>query len=263
MNCLKREKLIALYVEGDLPQKEAAALVQHLHGCLRCQRLVHRLRESQSLLKSVAGEPLPAAIYEDLPRKVMNEIAAASSSNGEGRFPWDPAWRWILSFAAAGAVVIAGIWFGLGLTGRVAKENPMTRQSVASAEDPTKSHPLPFSSPKPISQEQQLRKENLVKQSRRARFPESTQAQPRGLLFKRNPSDGEVEGKLPIAQIHKAMALWQEMAANLEERKKESTMAKSEEASDRMVAKLTTKDPNILIYWLEDAGKGKSNEIQN
>ena len=79
----------------------------------------------------------------------------------------------------------------------------------------------------------------------------------------KNQAGSKIEDQVALAEIHKAMALWEEMAANVEERGKESSKAKPEGIPDRLVAKLATQDPNIVIYWLEDAGKGKTNEIQN
>ncbi len=263
MNCLKREKQIALYVEGDLPKKEATVLARHMEECRQCQQLLHRLQESQSILRSVAEEPMPAAIFDNFPRKVMNEIEFNPPLGQRLHFPWNYSWRWTLGFAGAVAAVIAGFWIGLTYVGHGAKEKQLARQSMSSSDRSLKQVDRSFSELKPKQHAQQSREEKSSDHPRQIQEGKSGKPVRPVLPVKKNQAGGKIEDQVALAGIHKAMNLWQEMASNVEERERESTKAKPEGIPDRLVAKLATQDPNIIIYWLEDAGRGKTNAIQN
>ena len=51
MTCREYEPLIALYVEGDLNDRDVE---QHLAGCCACRELLEDLRVSQADLKELA-----------------------------------------------------------------------------------------------------------------------------------------------------------------------------------------------------------------
>src|SRR5258708_7339907 len=52
MNCRRVEKLIPLYVEGDLDSHSRERIASHLEWCGRCNWLADEFRESQSWLRS-------------------------------------------------------------------------------------------------------------------------------------------------------------------------------------------------------------------
>ncbi len=58
MTCRGQERRLSLYVEDDLPDRDAAALQTHLEECEPCRGFLRELRSSQTALKELAAEPL-------------------------------------------------------------------------------------------------------------------------------------------------------------------------------------------------------------
>jgi Putative zinc-finger len=82
MNCQKYEQLIALYVEDDLPRREAAKVANHLTLCEPCHRFADELRESQNALRTARADEFSEAMLADLRRSVMGEITLRPAANG-------------------------------------------------------------------------------------------------------------------------------------------------------------------------------------
>ena len=103
MKCLDFEKLIALDVEGDLPERKAAKLVEHLKACRNCREFAEKLQTSQALLKSLAQEPVDEAALRELRQHVLSAIATEAEQH---RFP---AWRFALGAALVATVMLAAV----------------------------------------------------------------------------------------------------------------------------------------------------------
>jgi len=58
MTCRDQEGRLSLYVEGDLPDRDAVVLEAHLEACGSCRSFLGELRASQGTLKALAAEPL-------------------------------------------------------------------------------------------------------------------------------------------------------------------------------------------------------------
>lgn len=106
MNCRRVEKLIPLYVGGDLDVDKAGAVLSHASTCARCSGLVAEYEQSQRWLRSYTPPDFDDALLEDLRLSVLGEI--------EGRrtrvsFLNGPAGRWArgLALASASAFLIA------------------------------------------------------------------------------------------------------------------------------------------------------------
>jgi anti-sigma factor RsiW len=97
------EKLIALDVEGDLPERKAAKLGEHLKACRNCREFAEKLQASQALLKSLAQEPVEDAVLREVRQRVLDEIATEVEPD---RFP---AWRFALGAALVASVILAAI----------------------------------------------------------------------------------------------------------------------------------------------------------
>jgi hypothetical protein len=74
MNCEQFERLIALNVEGDLPQPQQIKLTTHLTICGSCYRFAEEIRDSQSALRSYTGEDFDDALLAGIRRNVMSQI---------------------------------------------------------------------------------------------------------------------------------------------------------------------------------------------
>jgi hypothetical protein len=139
----------------------------------------------------------------------------------------------------------------------------MAKKSAASPGLATSSKPVSISPKQPMLPAPQMKVGKSSGQLDRARRVKTYKADQQRLSSKVRHSVEKNENQPTLAEVHRAMALWQEMTANLKDMKNESNKAKPEGVPDRLVAKLATQDPNIIIYWLEDAKKGNANEIQN
>jgi hypothetical protein len=74
MNCRRIEKLIPLYVEGDLDIEQADAVRSHAKSCANCGGLVAEYEESQRWLRSFMPPHFDDALLDDLKLGVLKEI---------------------------------------------------------------------------------------------------------------------------------------------------------------------------------------------
>jgi len=127
MSCLDFEKLIALDVEGDLPERKAAKLGQHLKACRNCQAFAERLQASQALVKSLAQEPADEAMLEEVRQRVLRGIAAESEPH---RFQ---AWRFALGAVLVATVIFAAVtlWRPRGPLHVARASRPQSRERLA------------------------------------------------------------------------------------------------------------------------------------
>ena len=75
MNCKRVEKLIPLYVEGDLKSDVANHIASHLDWCGRCNWLADEYKESQSWLRSSDSPEFDEAALNGLKAGVLRRIA--------------------------------------------------------------------------------------------------------------------------------------------------------------------------------------------
>ncbi len=91
MTCSEYEPLIALYVEGDIEDRD---LERHLAGCSDCCGVLEELRASQAWLKELGSEGVDAAFLSVLRAEVMARTQPRR------------AWAWIAACAAAVAGMV-------------------------------------------------------------------------------------------------------------------------------------------------------------
>ena len=92
MTCREYEPLIALYVEGDLNDREVD---RHLAECSACRELLEDLQASQAALKelSAVDVALLSAVRSGVLAKIESRRLAA--------------WPWVAAFAVAAALIVA------------------------------------------------------------------------------------------------------------------------------------------------------------
>jgi hypothetical protein len=97
MTCTRYVADLALYVERDLSDADAAAVEAHLRECPTCPSFLDELRASQALVKDLAAEEVPA---EALAAVRVGLVAAAAEPRPrhDGQVP---------GWAAAAAIVLA------------------------------------------------------------------------------------------------------------------------------------------------------------
>ena len=95
MSCQAFESLIALYVEGDLTERNAPRVEEHLAVCAECRELLADLRASQAAMKKLGSEAVDGALLTAIRAGVLTRI--------EGRRRM--IWPWVGAVAAALALV--------------------------------------------------------------------------------------------------------------------------------------------------------------
>jgi anti-sigma factor RsiW len=103
MNCRRFEKLFALYIEGDLPERKWRAVEEHVAGCEACRDFAARLEASQRAVKDLRDEPADAEALEEIRGLVLARIAV---SEPKPRFSW----RFAYAAAAAVLAIAAVVW---------------------------------------------------------------------------------------------------------------------------------------------------------
>jgi Putative zinc-finger len=115
MTCERYDRGLALYVEGDLPRKEAARLERHLQRCPRCQGFLKGLRDSQRGLEALAAEPIEAGALVEVRERVLAVLGGLTESGRRvpTRRNHPPRRAWGLALAAGLGLVAFGLAFVL------------------------------------------------------------------------------------------------------------------------------------------------------
>lgn len=99
MDCRETEKLLMLYVDGEISKPDARELENHVKQCRRCTALFEEALEIKDLVRRIPMEKAPA----DLRRQIELQIAASGRrSQAFG----------ILRWSAAAAVLVLAVYGG-------------------------------------------------------------------------------------------------------------------------------------------------------
>lgn len=79
MNCRRVEKLIPLYVEGDVEARASEQIALHLEWCGRCNWLADEFRESQNSLRSTQPPEFDEAFLDSFKAGALKLIAEANA----------------------------------------------------------------------------------------------------------------------------------------------------------------------------------------
>jgi hypothetical protein len=230
MKCSRSRGLLALYIEGDLPDSQCDPLEGHLRECDSCQDLAAELRESQTLLKSLRGDRVPEAALISVRRQVLPQIANLQGASGwmlrlERVLMSGLRQRYALSamavILAISAIVVPGILWRTG------------SESVPVAEVvlPVPVEPLPIETP---PEALLVEAPELVAEVVEASVESGPEDRP-GEIFVEVPTLFEPR-EIPVMEL--------------------STINRAEEGPAPTVVKLVTDDPNVIIYWLTDSEEG-------
>jgi hypothetical protein len=129
VSCRVSREMLALHVEGDLPDASAAATVRHLAGCEECRRFLEELQASQALMKSVRRETVNFSECSAMRREVMRAI---------NKRPGALAWRLRIERAIALGVrpsygIAAVLLAGIVSVSVLAQIRPATHQGFSGA----------------------------------------------------------------------------------------------------------------------------------
>jgi anti-sigma-K factor RskA len=121
MRCAEIHANLTAFVLGGLEPEEAAEVQSHLASCPRCQ---DEVRELQKVNRALEAAPPPAKPPSHLKDEILSQVRAEERSTSteeaivseEGISSTITRWkdlRIILSSAAAAAIVVLGVFFGL------------------------------------------------------------------------------------------------------------------------------------------------------
>ncbi len=105
MNCTHINRLIPLYVSGDLNPQEINGVRKHIETCELCRDLVAEFEESQSWLRDFSSPLFDDAVFDNLRNAIREEIARAGSRPSLFEL-LPPIWNWRSVIAASSAVVL-------------------------------------------------------------------------------------------------------------------------------------------------------------
>src|SRR5258708_31589948 len=111
MNCRRVEKLIPLYVEGDLESHSSERIASHLEWCGRCNWLADEYIQSQSWLRSSEAHEFDEAFLPSFKRDVLKSVSHTrpsplASMLGSLLGPWKQRWNRRQVFALGALLVI-------------------------------------------------------------------------------------------------------------------------------------------------------------
>ncbi|MBI3951736.1 MAG: zf-HC2 domain-containing protein [Acidobacteria bacterium] len=225
MSCQRFERLIALHVEGDLPTRQAQRLERHFISCAACREFVEGLRESQIALKGLGLEFVSETIFQELRQRVLDEIAVSQAQ------PKTTAWmsvfqRWQWQVGLAGAMIMLLVGFVLYL---FLPETPKPPVAKRPAQSPKVVAPAPApASPVPVKS-----------------APNRIAAQ--GSRRTAATANRRPLGEPRIEAVNQDFSFMRIEPLTIEPLKIEPPAA-----SDELVVKLVTDDPEVVIYWLVD-----------
>ena len=238
MTCTRYETDLALYVERDLSDADAAAVEAHLRECLTCAAFLAELRASQALVKDLAAEEIDS---EALAVVRVRTIVAAARARRSRRPRWVPAW------AAAAAIVLAlgTLALVVALVGR----NPVRTSDVPL---PPPSAPTALASPvvpSPVGAPPRTGPRSV-----RSTIPAPPSVSPRMEQARRGPADGP--SVVPALSPDDADQLARAVVAIARiERVDEAPIDAQPSPAAAPLMRLATADPDVVIYWqLEPSG---------
>ena len=232
MTCTRYETDLALYVEHDLPEANAAAVEAHLRDCPTCPSLLAGLRASQAQLKDLASEEVePEALAAVRVRLIV--AAAAQRPRPDGQVP---------TWAAAAAIVFA-LGALLWVTAFVRGTDPPRTVAVSSPPpvapptipSPLTAEPLPRSTPAaPPAVSPHMERAR----ARRGR----TDRQPPAPALSPDDADQLARAVVAIARIRTV----QDVSPDVEPSPPPTPLMR-----------LATADPDVVIYWQLDPNGGE------
>jgi len=84
MSCQSFEPMIALYVEGDLPEQDVPRVEEHVATCADCRNLLEDFEASQAALKKLGAEAVDGALLT----AVRAGVLAGIDNRRRLRWPW-------------------------------------------------------------------------------------------------------------------------------------------------------------------------------
>ena len=245
MNCTGVEKLLPLYVEGDMTEDESVEVRAHLSACEHCFQLSEEFSASQSRLHNFAAPDFGSEFYEQIRGAVLAEItapkpAAPSFPSVIAQLRQFFTWRPALAVSFALLLILCGV-ISYGLYNSLQKPDA----ALASLENSRRDFILEIKEAevpaKNATQDESpgVREQRVTTASNTARGPQT------GGRLKALPESPAPEKNETVAATTAANA-----STNTAQppQKEESGNPEPSQTIARM--EIQTSDPNIRIIWL-------------
>jgi hypothetical protein len=129
MNCTRIEKLIPLFVSGDLKSSEMDEVLRHTESCAHCREVVAEFETSQRVLREFVTPKFDELVFDDLRDAVRREITRTELRPSFALF-WNP--RFVIGGSLALILLIAGLAF------YGSQPNPSDHNPIAVVDDDDK-----------------------------------------------------------------------------------------------------------------------------
>jgi anti-sigma factor RsiW len=227
MTCTHYEKDLALYVEHDLADADAAAVEAHLGACPACRSFLASLRASQAWVKDLAAEEIDS---DALAVMRVRTIVAAARARRSRRPRWVPAW-----VAAAAVILALGtlVWVAL-----VSRTDPPRTVAVPST---------PSSAPRAIASP--IAPPVIASGSARSTLPGPAAVSPR--MERAHVRRGtDRPSVVPTLSADDADQLARAVVAIARIQRVDEAPADDEPSpAPTPLMRLATADPDVVIYW--------------
>jgi hypothetical protein len=231
MTCTRYETDLALYVERDLSEVDAAAVEAHLRECPTCPAFLAELGASQALVKDLAAEDFEPEALAAMRVGIVVAPAPRRPRHG-GQMP---AW------AAAAAIVLALGTFA-GVVALVGRTDPVRTAAV-----PSRSPSAPAAVASPVATSSVTTPPSV-----RSTLPGPPRVSPRVKQTRPGPTDRP--SVVPALSPDDADQLARAVVAIARIERVDEIPADAE-PSPAPLMRLATADPEVVIYWqLEPSG---------
>src|SRR5262245_9070082 len=131
MNCTQIEKLIPLYIGGDLPAEDETTVRHHLVSCEQCAGIAGEFKESRDWLRGFTPPPFDQPILDEMRDQVMTKIARVQTPESLLDLLL-PTWKIRIVLAGSTALVlfIAGLLVFLN-SQRLMEQHPLSSKGPA------------------------------------------------------------------------------------------------------------------------------------
>jgi hypothetical protein len=237
MTCENWQKDVALYVEGDLPSRQALLLESHMDSCPACRSFRDEFAETQAIFKGLRNETVKDESLDLVRDRVMKGVETGRKTAVLPSIPLKRKWAYQLGGVAAVALISLGLWSLPGET--PPDESPVERSASREPVDEVAVLPTP---------------EDVPFEAEGTGTTGTTGTIGTIGTMETTKTTGEmdsVESSAPNGPLLPAVAT--RTASNTVDR---SQLLVSNAAED-LVVKLLTDDPKIVIYWVIDQAGGQ------
>ena len=119
MDCDYAKKLISLYIDNEMDEKERSEFEEHISSCEACRNELNAISETVKLLRSIPQVELPSSFKKELHEKLVKVKEEENRNRRRGLFFIRNSYLKAVSTIAAGAFVIfalRGLFFSNFMT---------------------------------------------------------------------------------------------------------------------------------------------------